>query len=107
MTFEACIDRARAPPSSWHVPDDDVVVALYDFTPAVPSKQFLSLCTGQVVVLHNRDVSGWWEGESDGLRGWFPSTYVRAYVYSQEQTTPTAPIRDGLTTRVSEEIYVV
>ncbi|GAA5844262.1 hypothetical protein JCM9279_001745 [Rhodotorula babjevae] len=36
----------------------------------------LSFTAGQVIRCLNRDPSGWWDGELDGRRGWFPSNYT-------------------------------
>ncbi|GAA5929743.1 hypothetical protein JCM3775_006540 [Rhodotorula graminis] len=36
----------------------------------------LSFSAGQVIRCLNRDPSGWWDGELDGRRGWFPSNYT-------------------------------
>lgn len=46
---------------------------------------YLSFKAGEVIRVHGRDPSGWWDGEvafeEDGVRksrrGWFPSNYVR------------------------------
>ncbi len=50
------------------------VVALHDFQSNNPT--CLSFQAGQVIRVYNRDASGWWDGELDGERGWFPSNYV-------------------------------
>ncbi|KDN46617.1 ras GEF [Tilletiaria anomala UBC 951] len=50
------------------------VVALHDFQSN--NSTCLSFFAGQVIRVFNRDASGWWDGELDGQRGWFPSNYV-------------------------------
>ena len=50
------------------------VVALHDFQSNNPT--CLSFRAGQIIRVFNRDTSGWWDGELDGERGWFPSNYV-------------------------------
>ncbi|KAF8578064.1 ras GEF [Ramaria rubella] len=52
------------------------VLALHDFTPIAPNATCLSFRAGQIIQVLNRDASGWWDGELDGRRGWFPSNYV-------------------------------
>jgi len=52
------------------------VLALHAFTPIAPNATCLSFEAGQVIHVLNRDPSGWWDGELDGRRGWFPSNYV-------------------------------
>ena len=52
------------------------VRALHDFVPLAGSNTCLSFKAGQVIRTLNRDSSGWWDGEVDGKRGWFPSNYV-------------------------------
>ncbi|GJJ15542.1 hypothetical protein Clacol_009820 [Clathrus columnatus] len=49
------------------------VLALHDFTPVAHNATCLTFRAGQVL---NRDSSGWWDGELEGRRGWFPSNYV-------------------------------
>lgn len=53
---------------------EEYVVALHDFTSN--NATCLSFASGQVIKVFNRDSSGWWDGELDGERGWFPSNYV-------------------------------
>ncbi|KAI5477802.1 ras GEF [Pseudohyphozyma bogoriensis] len=52
--------------------------ALHDFIPVhgQGSNTCLSFEAGQVIRTLNKDDSGWWDGELDGKRGWFPSNYV-------------------------------
>ncbi|KAI5827552.1 ras GEF [Schizophyllum commune Tattone D] len=57
---------------------DDYVLALHDYVPQTSSATCLSFRAGQVIRVFNRDTSGWWDGELDGRRGWFPSNYVDA-----------------------------
>ncbi|KAN0063345.1 Ras guanine nucleotide exchange factor bud5 [Thecaphora frezii] len=65
MTFED---------DSAYVAPEEHVVALHDF--ASSNSTCLSFTAGQVIKVFNRDSSGWWDGELDGQRGWFPSNYV-------------------------------
>ncbi|GJE88283.1 REM and RasGEF domain-containing protein [Phanerochaete sordida] len=61
---------------------EQYVLALHDFAP-LPQQQNVTCLTfqaGQVIRVLNRDSSGWWDGELDGRRGWFPSNYVTADV---------------------------
>lgn len=50
---------------------------------ALAHNMYLSFNQGEVIRVHGRDRSGWWDGEipeRDGVhsrRGWFPSNYVR------------------------------
>jgi hypothetical protein len=52
----------------------EYVVALHDFSSN--NATCLSFVSGQVIRVFNRDESGWWDGELNGERGWFPSNYV-------------------------------
>lgn len=56
------------------LPPEEHVTALHDF--ASSNSTCLSFRAGQVIKVFNRDQSGWWDGELDGQRGWFPSNYV-------------------------------
>lgn len=59
---------------------DEFVLAMHDFAPQQPNATCLSFRAGQVIRVLNRDTSGWWDGELDGQRGWFPSNYVTSEV---------------------------
>ncbi|KAF8506308.1 hypothetical protein JB92DRAFT_2962662 [Gautieria morchelliformis] len=52
------------------------VLALHDFSPIGPNATYLSFRAGEIIQVLNRDASGWWDGELEGRRGWFPSNYV-------------------------------
>lgn len=56
----------------------EFVLAMHDFEPVAPNATCLSFKAGQVIRVLNRDPTGWWDGELDGRRGWFPSNYVNA-----------------------------
>ena len=60
----------------------DYVLAMHDFSPQRQNDNCLSFRAGQVIRVWNRDSSGWWDGELEGRRGWFPSNYVSADVNS-------------------------
>ncbi|EKM51898.1 uncharacterized protein PHACADRAFT_150712 [Phanerochaete carnosa HHB-10118-sp] len=61
---------------------DRYVLAMHDFTPLPEQRNVtcLEFQAGHVIRVLNRDPSGWWDGELDGRRGWFPSNYVTADV---------------------------
>ncbi|KAI0789799.1 ras guanine nucleotide exchange factor domain-containing protein [Abortiporus biennis] len=58
----------------------DYVLAMHDFNPQHQNVTCLAFRAGQVIHVLNRDPSGWWDGELDGRRGWFPSNYVTSDV---------------------------
>ncbi|EIW59721.1 ras GEF [Trametes versicolor FP-101664 SS1] len=58
----------------------EYVLAMHDFAPQQQNVTCLSFRAGQVIHVINRDTSGWWDGELDGRRGWFPSNYVSSEV---------------------------
>jgi son of sevenless-like protein len=58
----------------------EYVLAMHDYSPQQQNATCLSFLAGQVIHVLNRDVSGWWDGELEGRRGWFPSNYVNAEV---------------------------
>jgi uncharacterized protein YraI len=49
---------------------------MHDYAPQHQAATCLSFKAGQVIHVLNRDASGWWDGELEGRRGWFPSNYV-------------------------------
>ncbi|SPO24700.1 probable guanyl nucleotide exchange factor Sql2 [Ustilago trichophora] len=86
------------------VQPEEHVVALHDFNSN--NATCLSFQAGQVIKVYNRDPSGWWDGELDGQRGWFPSNYVdqeAVYVSDDGQNDSYSyddgqPLRDSATT---------
>lgn len=56
------------------------VLAMHDFAPQHQNVTCLGFKAGEVIHVLNRDASGWWDGEVDGRRGWFPSNYVTSEV---------------------------
>src|SRR5579863_3651233 len=54
----------------------EFVLAMHDYIPEQRNATCLAFRAGQVIRVLNRDPSGWWDGEMDGSRGWFPSNYV-------------------------------
>ena len=55
--------------------EHEYVLAMHDYIPPEGST-CLSFRAGQVIHVLNRDPSGWWDGELEGKRGWFPSNFV-------------------------------
>ncbi|KIP10219.1 hypothetical protein PHLGIDRAFT_125720 [Phlebiopsis gigantea 11061_1 CR5-6] len=58
----------------------EYVLAMHDFAPLQENVTCLEFQAGQIIRVLNRDTSGWWDGEVDGRRGWFPSNYVTSDV---------------------------
>lgn len=70
----------------------DLVLAMHDYEPDNLSATYLPFRAGQVIRVLNRDSTGWWDGELDGRRGWFPSNYVSVDVNSiTQETSPFKP----------------
>ncbi|KAG1885099.1 ras guanine nucleotide exchange factor domain-containing protein [Suillus subluteus] len=75
-------------------PSPEFVLALHDFHPQHQNATCLSFRAGQVIHVLNRDSSGWWDGEINGQRGWFPSNYVSAderVISLAEEVLPQSP----------------
>ncbi|KAJ3215062.1 hypothetical protein HDU67_000842 [Dinochytrium kinnereticum] len=53
-----------------------VVVALHDYSSSEAT--CLSFRKGELIYVHSKDSSGWWDGTTRNHRGWFPSNYVEA-----------------------------
>ena len=76
-----------------------VVRALADYVGTDDNE--LSLQEGQEIVVLRKDDSGWWEGEVNGVVGWFPSNYVHEKFELwpiTEVDTPLSTARSGLGT---------
>ena len=71
--------------------DPDYVLAMHDFTPDHRNATCLAFQAGQVIHVLNRDPSGWWDGEVDGRRGWFPSNYVATTAVAASLTEEVFP----------------
>ncbi|GAA6060801.1 hypothetical protein JCM10212_005450 [Sporobolomyces blumeae] len=90
-------ERARSDTAT--LPADAVlyVRALHTFSPESlpPDPTEAGTCLafeqGQVIKCLNQDQSGWWDGELDGRRGWFPSNYVEVVTSGPDE--PRSPTR--------------
>jgi son of sevenless-like protein len=71
--------------------DPDYVLAMHDFIPDHRNATCLAFHAGQVIHVLNRDPSGWWDGEVDGRRGWFPSNYVATTAVASSLTEEVFP----------------
>ncbi|KZT73928.1 ras GEF [Daedalea quercina L-15889] len=60
--------------------DGEYVLAMHDYQPEGHSINCLAFRARQIIRVLNRDPSGWWDGEVEGRRGWFPSNYVTCEV---------------------------
>ncbi|KAF8627382.1 hypothetical protein AX17_006197 [Amanita inopinata Kibby_2008] len=67
-----------SPPSTLSPGKNEYVLAMHDYIPQQQNATCLTFRAGQVIHVLNRDPSGWWDGELEGRRGWFPSNYVNA-----------------------------
>ncbi|KAL0961336.1 hypothetical protein HGRIS_006292 [Hohenbuehelia grisea] len=65
-------------------PGAEYVLAMHDYAPQPQTTSCLSFRAGQVIHVFNRDQSGWWDGELEGRRGWFPSNYVNPQPTEEE-----------------------
>ncbi|GMK54214.1 hypothetical protein CspeluHIS016_0108000 [Cutaneotrichosporon spelunceum] len=97
--------------SSGHHRQSNTVVALVDFDGSMMGGQtsatgsdalvYLSFQGGQYIRVITRDPSGWWDGECDSRRGWFPSNYVKPFDWGLESRResrgepPLSPRRTG------------
>lgn len=62
----------------------DAAVALYDYE--AESEGEISFEVGDVIKSIRRDWTGWWEGEVNGKRGYFPVNYVREVQIEEDKT---------------------
>ncbi|KAJ7695692.1 ras guanine nucleotide exchange factor domain-containing protein [Mycena rosella] len=71
----------------------EYVLAMHDYAPQHQNATCLSFRAGQVIHVLNRDSSGWWDGELEGRRGWFPSNYVNveANALTEEEDPAVSP----------------
>ncbi|KAG8695034.1 hypothetical protein FRC09_009433, partial [Ceratobasidium sp. 395] len=70
--------------------DSEYVLAMHDFEPLNGNSTCLSFRTGQVIHVLNKDTTGWWDGELEGRRGWFPSNYVKAGKKARRKGSPSS-----------------
>lgn len=54
----------------------ETVRALHDYT--ANESSCISFKKDDIIIVHEKDTSGWWDGTLDGSRGWFPSNFVVA-----------------------------
>uniref|UniRef100_A0AAQ5XAV7 Growth arrest specific 7 n=1 Tax=Amphiprion ocellaris TaxID=80972 RepID=A0AAQ5XAV7_AMPOC len=55
-------------------------------------QQGLSFEAGEIIKVVQALPGGWWEGEKDGARGWFPSSYVQMLEVRQENIVQKNPL---------------
>ncbi|TFK74816.1 ras GEF [Pluteus cervinus] len=80
----------------------EYVLAMHDYAPQQQGANCLSFRAGQVIHVLNRDSSGWWDGELEGRRGWFPSNYVNTDVIAiADEELPETPFKPGHTSSQS------
>lgn len=66
-----------SPTANAFQPQGEFVQALHDYSSgSTGSNVCLAFSAGQYIRVLNKDPSGWWDGEIDGVRGWFPSNFV-------------------------------
>lgn len=51
-------------------------IAVHDFEPLEHDPSILSFKKNDIVHILNKDASGWWDCEVNGVRGWLPMNYV-------------------------------
>lgn len=56
------------------------VQAMHDFESDAAGVTCLSFKAGQIIRVYNQHQTGWWDGECNGQRGWFPSNYVNTQI---------------------------
>ncbi|XKL67236.1 hypothetical protein PGB90_010656 [Kerria lacca] len=57
--------------------NENLVQALYDFTPQEPGE--LAFSRGDVITVTDKSDEHWWKGEIGNREGLFPATYVQPY----------------------------
>ncbi|KAK4705784.1 hypothetical protein P7C70_g404, partial [Phenoliferia sp. Uapishka_3] len=82
----------------------ELVRALHEFVPAVGSTTCLSFAAGQIIRTLNKDGSGWWDGELEGRRGWFPSNYVEVMPSRKPQPSRALIHRGGATDTMRSDV---
>jgi hypothetical protein len=68
---------SRADAAASTTPAADRVIAMYDFEAKKPNQ--LSMKANDVIVVIDRDPSGWWKGQLDGKTGRFPRNFTSPY----------------------------
>uniref|UniRef100_A0A3Q3ENY7 Growth arrest specific 7 n=1 Tax=Kryptolebias marmoratus TaxID=37003 RepID=A0A3Q3ENY7_KRYMA len=70
--------------------------SLYPFS-GDQHQQGLDFEAGEIIKVVQVPPGGWWEGEKDGVRGWFPSTYVQVLEKTASLTQlPVEDLKDPL-----------
>uniref|UniRef100_A0A673WF72 Growth arrest specific 7 n=1 Tax=Salmo trutta TaxID=8032 RepID=A0A673WF72_SALTR len=65
--------------------------SLYSFS-GDQHQQGLTFEVGEIIRIVHPLLGGWWEGELDGVRGWFPSSYVQVLEKTASMTS--LPVED-------------
>ncbi|OZJ01865.1 hypothetical protein BZG36_05434, partial [Bifiguratus adelaidae] len=89
-----------------------MALALHDYSPDTPleSTEFLRFKHGNIISVLSEDPSGWWDGELNGERGWFPSNYVVALGETQgeqaEKDSSTKEKQCKLSDEIMEQLEI-
>ena len=59
-----------------------IAIAIHDFEPEDKDPSILSFSRNDIVNILNKDISGWWDCEVNGVRGWLPMNYVTEDIVS-------------------------
>ncbi|CDQ78919.1 unnamed protein product [Oncorhynchus mykiss] len=65
--------------------------SLYSFS-GDQHQQGLTFEVGEIIKIVQPLPGGWWEGELDGVRGWFPASYVQVLEKTASMTS--LPVED-------------
>eukprot|EP00298_Acanthocystis_sp_HF-20_P012732 c20027_g2_i2.p1 GENE.c20027_g2_i2~~c20027_g2_i2.p1 ORF type:complete len:1422 (+),score=671.93 c20027_g2_i2:33-4298(+) len=64
--------------------------ALFDYKGQ--DSDYLTISKGDIINITGKDDSGWWEGELNGVTGYFPSTYVEEIAAITQTAKPPVPL---------------
>ena len=79
---------------------------MHDYQPEGRNINCLAFRARQIIRVLNRDPSGWWDGEVEGRRGWFPSNYVTCEVgLLTEEELPDMTVRPSKPRVFSPDVY--
>ena len=77
------------------------VRAMYDYEPDKSTE--LKLRQGDTIQVIAQLASGWWDGKTNGVRGWFPANYCETVAGPEDSTARDTRLRPSSGTNVSGE----
>ena len=87
--------KAPAPPAPRKVAKPAVPKCRALYQNEAQNERELEFQEGDIIIILDRDDSGWWQGDLNGVLGWFPASYVEELPLEDSTQSDEQPSGDG------------